>query len=82
MGSLENRLKRLEVSAKTSREDYGAALSREVLRRMSDEELRSYDAALRRAVKAEGEFSEQDWPILRRAEELYGEVRNELETQT
>ena len=49
-----------------------------MLEHMSDEELRAYEAALRRAVKADGEFSEEDWPILERAEELYEEVGREF----
>ncbi len=76
MGRLERRLSRLEDGAKTSREEQGEADSRQVMRRMTDEELRSYVAALRRAVEAGG-FTEEDRPILERAEELYGEVRNE-----
>jgi hypothetical protein len=78
VGSIENRLKRLEVSAKTSREEYEAALSRKMLELMTDEELRAYEAALGRAVEAGGEFTEEDQPILERAEELYKEVGREF----
>lgn len=69
------RLERLEVSAKTSREDRKASESREMLKRMTYEELKTYEAALRRAREVGG-FAEEDRPILERAEELYEEVRN------
>ena len=76
MGSIENRLRRLEIITRTSWEEYEEALSRKVLKRMSDEELKAYDAALKRAVEAGG-FTEEDAPILKRSKELYEEVSGE-----
>ena len=74
MGSMRRRLVRLEAHAEEARVDARAAVSREVLRRMSDVELRAYVAALRRARQV-GEFTDgEDRPILGRIEELYGEV--------
>ena len=39
---------------------------------MTDEELKAYEAALRRAVEAGGEFAEEDQPILKRARSCRG----------
>jgi hypothetical protein len=79
---LDARLGRLEARVDAAREEDRAAVSREVLRRMTDEELRAYEAAPRRAKEAVGEFTEEDRPILERAEELYEEVGRELEAPT
>lgn len=79
MGGVSRRLERLEDSAKTSREERKEAESREVLKRMTDEELRTYEAALRRARETGG-FVEEDRLILERVEELREELRNERTT--
>lgn len=76
MGSLEARLDRLEACSSKARMGDRAALSREVMRRLTDVELSAYVEALRYATAA-GCFREGDRPILARAEELYEEVRNE-----
>ncbi len=79
MGSIERRLTRLEKDL--SREDPpDDAARREILSRMSDAELRSYRDALRRAVSNQGRFAAEDTPILKRATELYKELRNEHAT--
>jgi hypothetical protein len=78
LARLEDRLVRLEARTNASRKNEEAALRQEVLRRMTDEELRTYEAALRRAVDAGG-FTEEDQPILKRAAELYEEVCREFE---
>lgn len=75
MGSMSDRLRRLEDRTGASRVDEGVATTREVLSRMSVEELRAYVSALRR-MTAEVEPSKEDGPILRRVKELYEEVRN------
>ncbi len=73
--SIKRRLEDLEANAKTSREERKATESREVLKRMTYEEIKTYEAALRRAREAGG-FVEEDRPILERVEELREEVRN------
>ena len=59
------------------REDEAAA-DREVVRRLSDEELERYDRALKEAL--EEDFAEEDLSILERVEQLYEEVVNEEPT--
>ena len=76
MASLERRLQQLESHAHTSRQEDEAAVIREVMRRLTDEELERYERALDRALE-EG-FAEEDRPILERVERLYEEVANEL----
>jgi len=51
------------------------AIGRDVLRRLTDEELERYDLALKRAL--EKGFAEEDRPILERVQRLYKEVANE-----
>ncbi len=80
MVSVRRRLESLEARANKFRKG-DEAVSREVLRRMTDEELEAYDEVLRRALEGGG-FIEEDRPILEPAEELYREVRNERTTQT
>jgi hypothetical protein len=75
MGSLERRLGNLETHADKSREDEEAAQSREVLKRMTKDELSAYVDVLRR-MKAGEEPGEEDRLISRRVQELYEEVRN------
>ncbi len=64
MGGLKRRVEQLESRADASRKDEVAALSQEVLQRMTDEELRGYEEALRRARDSGGVFAEEDRPIL------------------
>ena len=73
MGSLECRLGDLEAHADKSREDEGAAESRRVLRRMTDDELSAYEGALRRMLDGE-EPAPSDAAILARIQELREEV--------
>ncbi|MDP8951522.1 MAG: hypothetical protein M3N18_04650 [Actinomycetota bacterium] len=81
MRRLEGLQVRLEACTEASRKDEAAAaLSQDALRRMTDEELKTCAAALRRASEA-GTFSEEDRPILERAEELYEEVSRGFEAQ-
>lgn len=78
LGSIERRLEDLEARSLASREDAGAALRSQVMRRLTDDELRTYAAALKRMVP--GEENEEDVPILKRVREVYEEVRNERTT--
>ncbi len=57
------------------RERRAREAQREVLRRMTDEELGAYEQALERFDTA-GSFGDEDLPILRRVEALVGEVRD------
>jgi hypothetical protein len=75
VGSLERRLEDLEARADKSREDERAAESREVLRRMTDDELSAYLSALCR-LKAESAPLDEDRAILDRVTQLYDEVRS------
>ena len=77
MASLERRLRQLETHADTSRREDEAAVGREVMRRLTDEELERYDGALSRALEL-GEFAEEDRPILKRVQRLYEEVSREF----
>ena len=74
MASLERRLRQLEIHADTLRREDEEVVGREVLRRLTDEELERYDRALKRALE-EG-FAEEDRPILERVQRLYEEVAN------
>ena len=78
MASLERRLQQLETHAATLRQEDAEAIDREVLRRLTDEELERYERALKRALE-EG-FAEEDRPILERVQRLYEEVANEEHT--
>ena len=60
---------------KRRREDE-EAVGREVMRRLTDEELERYDRALERALE-EG-FAEEDRTILERVQRLYEEVHREF----
>lgn len=73
MGSIEARLRHLE--ARTGRVDEGVATTREVMQRLTVEELRAYVSVLRR-MKAGEKPVEDDGQILARVTELYEEVRN------
>lgn len=78
MGSLERRLRTLERAADIPPNEQDERRRRgEVLRRMTDDELRRYEEALEEAQeRADGviEWREEDLPILRRVEELAEEV--------
>ena len=78
MASLERRLQQLETYASTLRREDEEAVGREVLHRLTDEELERYDLALKRALE-EG-FAEEDRPILERVQRLYEQVANEEPT--
>ncbi len=78
---LQERLRRLEgfVEVRQGEADKGvreATISKEVLRRTTDDELRAYTDTLRRMRDGE-EPVEDDQTILARIEELREEVRNE-----
>ncbi len=75
MGSISNRLARLEDRVGMSATGDERAAARKVLSRMSVEELRVYVSALRR-MKAGESLVEEDGPILQRVKELHEEVRN------
>lgn len=75
--AIGRRLEALEARTGLSlegQEQREGGVRREVLRRMSDDELDSYTEALER-FEATGEFEGQDLPILRHVEELVEEVR-------
>ncbi len=74
MGSLKSRLEHLEALTEQGR---GDLVGREVLHRMTDEELEAYEAAVRRHETGEA-LAEEDLPILRRADVLREEVSREL----
>lgn len=86
MGSLERRLRTLENTAGflSSPEEREERLRREVLRRMTDEELWRYEEVLEAAYeRSEGspggvpvQWRDEGLPILRRVEELWREVRD------
>ena len=67
--SIKNRIGRLEQSAQNQSEAAEEAVSREVLRRTTDEELCAYHDALRRMLEGEEPASE-DAAILARVQEL------------
>jgi hypothetical protein len=76
--NLKRRLEDLEERLGTDRESVEDAISREVIRRMTTEELREYRDALKRRIQT-GEPAEEDAPIRQRWQELYEEVRSGLE---
>jgi hypothetical protein len=78
VASLEHRLQRLEIHVDTSQREAEDAVGREVMRRLTDEELKCYIGALERAL--EEKFTEEDRPILERVQRLYEEVANEQPT--
>jgi hypothetical protein len=75
VGRLGRRIASLEERFKVPED----AISDEVIKRMSDEELEDYAESLRRlAGRGEPfELEEEDEPIWRRRQELYEEVRDE-----
>ena len=70
MGSLENRLARLEKRAGESLDDL---VRREVLSRLETPVLKAYIGALRRARGRGGRFAEEDLPIVRQVQRFYEE---------
>lgn len=70
---LRNRLGRLERLAQNRSEAAEGAISRETLRRTTDDELRAYHDALRRILDGE-EPAPKDATILARIRELREEV--------
>ncbi len=79
MGSLERRLAKLEQVT----EERESVIGREVLRRMTLEELLSYESILERAI-ARGEplrALPEDAPMVRRVWEIYEEVEGEFASQ-
>ena len=77
MASLERRLQQLETYAATMRREDEEAVGREVMRRLTDEELEWYERALKRALGEEG-YAAEDRPILERVQQLYEQVADEL----
>ena len=80
MGTLDRRVESLEARSglgPRERERRAREAGREVLRRMTDEELDSYEEAVKR-LEATGGFGDEHLPILHRAEELAAEVRDGL----
>ncbi len=75
MESLERRLQQLEYYAATVQREDEDAVGREIMRRLTDEELERYIRALERVLE-EG-FTEEDRPILERVERLFEEVADE-----
>ena len=78
MASLKRRLQQLGTHADMVWQEDAKAIGRDVLRRLTDEELERYDLALKRAL--EKGFAEEDRPILEGIERLCEEVANEEPT--
>lgn len=74
MASLDRRVCRLEARHGVGPGDREQEARREVLGRMTDEELGLYEGVLER-FEATGELGDADLPILRRVEELADEHR-------
>jgi hypothetical protein len=79
LGSLERRLEDLEGRSRASREAEEVALTRQVMRRLTDDELRTYAAILKRMMAGEVD-EEAQAPILERVREVREEVRHERTT--
>ena len=76
MGRLNARLKKLENLARASSPNDDEAVWRVVMSRLSDDELRSLRAALKRCIGEYG-YLPEDAPILERAQQLRDEVVSE-----
>ena len=77
MGRLERRLRALESDlGDPASEGPRLEVHREVLQRLTDEELQRYHDALE-AAEREGEWAEENLPILQRVEDLMEKVVNE-----
>ncbi len=75
--NLKRRLEDLKERIGIDRESLEDAVTREVIRRMSTEELREYRDILKRLIET-GELVEEDAPILHRWQQLYEEVSREF----
>ena len=75
--NLKRRLEDLEGRLGAGRESLKDAVSREVIRRMTTEELKEYRDALKRLIQR-GEPAEEDAPIWHRWQQLYEEVSREF----
>jgi hypothetical protein len=74
VGSIENRLKRLEERTRGSAEDEEERIRAEALTRVTDEDLALLAAYFERATEEGEEPTEEEAAGLRRYEELYKEV--------
>jgi hypothetical protein len=72
------RLEGLEARSRASREAEEVALIRQVMRRLTDDELRTYAATLKRIMAGEVD-EEAQAPILERVREVREEVRHKQE---
>jgi hypothetical protein len=79
LGRLERRLEDLEARSRASREAEEVALIRQIMRRLTDDELRTYAATLKRMMAGEVD-EEAQAPILERVREVREEVRHERTT--
>lgn len=77
MGSLERRLERLEIAAETKPEGQDKTIRRETLGRMTEEELKAYEAAVVRSEAGE-EPTAADRVIAARVRTIGEEVEREL----
>ena len=77
--NLKRRIEGLEERLEPHDEPFAFedAISREVISRMSTEELREYRDILKRLIGT-GELVEEDAPIWHRWQQLYEEVRREF----
>lgn len=76
MGRIDGRLRRLEERVGTSPTEHERTIGRELLRRMSDEDLDAYEAALICHEAGAGVHVVEDRTIVARVEALYEEVRD------
>jgi hypothetical protein len=74
--NLKRRIEGLEERLEPRAGPFEDATSREVIRRMSTEELREYRDALKH-LRDTGELVEEDAPIWHRRQQLYEEVSGE-----
>jgi hypothetical protein len=79
LGRLERCLEDLEARSRASREAEEVALIRQIMRRLTDDELRTYAATLKRMMAGEVD-EEAQAPILERVREVREEVRHEHTT--
>ena len=74
--NLKRRIEDLKERLEPRAGPFEDATSREVIRRMSTEELMEYRDALKRHIQT-GEPAEEDAPILHHRQQLYKEVSGE-----
>jgi hypothetical protein len=77
MGSVSRRLARLEEQARDTTEDEEGVISRDALRRVTNEDLRLVHAYLKRKIEEDGKPTEEEEAALVRYQALREEVRNE-----